>query len=252
MLLYPERLSLIAKAGQDLIKSRYLMNQRSELLDWFHGKITKNELRHSSEASRLDVMMRRLDELIAQEELEIAERFCNEWTTSVNWAPGLVVRHVFVKLLQGSPYEAINIITPLIVNRFNLGSEQPDPIQWATLLMCVFLNRDFESVRENISIYPNMTRTELDVVRWVLAVALDEKQLAASFVEKLLSDERQTQTIHNFGSVSIEKTLKVIDLILKRCNMGSISGYIWEQARLQGILRTQENTIHKNNERITA
>jgi hypothetical protein len=245
-LLNPERLSLMAKKGQDLVKKRFLVSNRTELIDWYYGKSVRNELRNSSEASKLDLTARRIDDLIALGELELAERLASELTTSVPWAPGMVLRHSFIKLLQGLPSEAINIISPLVVNRFHLGSEQPDPIQWAMLLLCIFLNRDFESARGQLMLYPTMRRTELDVVRWVLAVALDEKQLSDSYAHSLTSNKKQVQTIHQFGSISVDKVLNIIDVILERCQMSVLSGYLWDQARLQGILRNS----HDSNEKV--
>jgi hypothetical protein len=238
LLMDRERLNIMAHAGRRLVVENHVVGKRNEIAKWLSGGAVIQESVKSVPAilTPTQHIMERLDQVILQGDLKYFERLYGTFAPPSNAIPSLSIREALVKLLLNKPADAIKIITPLLTSRFALGSEVPDPIHWSFLLLSVFLTRDFEGVRQHMSLYPDVSRRELDIVRWSIAVALDDYELQATCRDRLLQPIKQAYSIVPVPILSNNSLLSVLKVILDKNAMGVLGDLLLERAQQQSIM----------------
>lgn len=252
----------IRSKGRTLAHKHHTFMHRPQLLEWYRLEKNRQSTQRIVQPSvlkplecvsvnsavetiqvkndPLDLELQKIDNLIAAEEYERAERRCNEYLEVKPWMSSMVIRRAFIQLLQLRAHDTIQTLNKPISTRLNLGATKPDPVQWALLLVSDFCMKDFQTLRDYLVLFEDMRRLELDVVRWTFSTVLEDHQYAARYREHILNPGVQTPTMHTFGTLRVETILSVLCFILERYQMGQVTDYIWMKAKEQGIIGTTE------------
>jgi hypothetical protein len=236
VLMQRDKLNEIAEAGRTVVRQLYEHSTRCPILDWHLGILTAAPGNVTTSPSPLAALLTRVDEKILESDILFAERILTDRINKTCIIPHVTIRHAIVKLLKKRPQEAIEIITPLINQRLELGMQTPDPIEWALFLICLFVSRNFEPLKALNELHPSLSRTELDTVRWTISLLLDQHNLSAFYQEKLRSSCAQSASLHSHKTHSVTQVLSLLEKIFTDYDMPQIIPFMWEQAQYRGIV----------------
>jgi hypothetical protein len=218
-----DRLQEITRAGHALVHSRHTMKQRDQIHQWFelnrmrsvHQRIVqadpfapmqlvaRDAVRFPEEAivrPQLDLLAQG-DDRFQHKDFGAARQFYQRCSHFVDYMPEPHLRIAQCELQLGHAAEAHSWITrPLEFSLGMYGARDPDPVEWATYVLCLLcLGRRREAVR-SAGMYPDVDHLELRRVRWLALFLAQGAHPLESIPAEVLPPDRLT--IHRLPSLT--------------------------------------------------
>jgi hypothetical protein len=238
----PERLDRVTEAGFLLVRSRHLIEHRTQIHDWFAlQQVIKSGQRivQRGPFERLEILLEGMPDisghvssggldrtLISEAWLAMNDGRLAEGETKLNRAlnffqiPEALVALAWCKLLRGSPVQAQNNVGRLLqVSLEHHSSPYPDPVQWAVYVLAALCKGDVKAAVELACRYPTLRHHELDRVRGLLRAITHSESL----VDDCTPPERYNATVSPLPEVSNQIWLEHVRQMLNVCGQHKLA-----------------------------
>jgi tetratricopeptide (TPR) repeat protein len=233
-----DELEGITNAGYRLVRSRHLLQQRSQIRQWFdlHRNLrqgqkiiqvnpfepltvvsTSEAHRHSSIISNglhLTLLHQGNENLQAGRYLE-AEKLYLKCLNYMRWMPEARLGLALCNLNKGKAKVALSWIEPSI--SYILGQYRaidPDPVEWAYFIICFLCLGKREEALSHAGQFPWLRHPELDRTRWVTNV-LNKRTPATSLAQESIVVQRLS--VHPLPAKGVTMWMKQICVMLRAC-----------------------------------
>ncbi|MBE9016631.1 glycosyltransferase [Chroococcidiopsidales cyanobacterium LEGE 13417] len=234
-----EELEKITNAGYQLVHSQHTFKQRDQIFQWFNlNKIIKPGQRiiqnnpfgsltlveENSGIKNAHIISNTLDKIFlyqGDEKLwtgqydEAESLYLCCLNSLIQMLPEPKLRLAICSLYKGNAQQALSwILQPieciLILNK----ASEPDPVEWAYLIIILLCQGKLSEATERINQFPSLNHPELDRVRWAIEVLSNsEKQVAIS--ENNLSNYRIS--VHQLPKWCFSDWVTNVCTMLKAC-----------------------------------
>ncbi|SFA77290.1 Glycosyl transferases group 1 [Rhizobium sp. NFR07] len=234
----PDEMQRITAAGHELVHSRHTLKHRPQIYQWFVLKKGLKpgeriiQTRPFGDLSKVDSGSRRAnvhivgkasdrellrhgDMLLWQGRIEDAKHCYTRCQEYVSYLPEAKFRLAICALQEGNPDQAYTLLVDLVeITMIDYGAADPDPVEWAYLLLALACKGDLEQARKLQDFYPALSHGELRRVRSVLKrTALDEEPRHA----------QDRKSIHRLPERNDTEWLAWCADILERCRQPDLS-----------------------------
>ncbi|MBD2309833.1 glycosyltransferase [Chroococcidiopsis sp. FACHB-1243] len=235
----PEELERITNAGYQLVHSQHTFKQRDQIFQWFNlnkiikpgQKIIQNnpfgELTLVEEISRIKsmhiinntvdkILLHQGDEKLWNGKYDEAESLYLCCLNSlIQMLPEPKLRLAICSLYKGNAQQALSwILQPieciLVLNK----ASEPDPVEWAYLIIILLCQGKLSEATERINQFPSLNHPELDRVRWAIEV-LNNSEKQVAIPDNNLSNYRIS--VHQLPKWSFSDWVTNVCTMLKAC-----------------------------------
>lgn len=249
-----EELNKIIEAGYDLVQTNHTLKQRSQIYDWYllNKKITANqkivqtnpfgplELANNSQTLCTEYikgnginqkLLSQADAKLSEGSLDEAEGLYSECLRLVYWMPEPKLKLAICNLLKGNPNVAYDyLIEPIENNLGKYGASQPDPIEWAYLIICLLCKGDLLTSAVRARQFCLMNHPELDRARWLVNFIQGKTDIFLT-CDDLSS--AQSRSVHKLQELNTAKWIEYIQHMLKACGQLEVSTKLDEFTQAQ-------------------
>jgi tetratricopeptide (TPR) repeat protein len=260
----PEMLSSITEAGYQLIHSRHTLNHRDQIFQWFNLQKTMEAnqkivqlnpfnspiLVEKSSAQRSThvisnglhlALLRKGDEKFSAGKFEEAEACYRKCFNYIRWMPEPKLRMAVCSLFKGNAKAAlIWIEEPIQFTLAQYKSADPDPVEWAYLIVSLLCLGRLDSAIKHAIQFPSLSHPELDRVKWVCNALKDKGgiQMPDDCVRK------RRCSIHKLPERSTKEWLRQLFIMLNECGQSDVADRLKEYLFLESK-NTQRSPIDK-------
>lgn len=231
-------LEKITNAGYKLVHSHHTYKQRDQILQWYnlHKVLKHNEkivqenpferlvIIKKSKCSKVNIlkcgglhleMMRKGDEKLWSCKYDEAESFYLECLKYIPWMSEPKLKLALCSLYRGDAGKAIYWIKqPIKFNFTSYGALDPDPIEWAYLIISLLCHGKIVEATIRANQFPYLHHLELDRIRLIIRVLCDKNKVIN--VGKDIFHE-QRRSIYEIPKTSLHDWLHNLSVIFKAC-----------------------------------
>jgi tetratricopeptide (TPR) repeat protein len=189
-----DELAKIIDSGYQLAHSRHTLKHRDQILQWFnlqknlkgHQSIVQSNpfqpllvVEKSSGVGNTHIIcnglviqfLRQGDEKLWSHQYEEAKALYLQAYHHINSMPEPKLRLTLCSLHQGNVSEAFHwIIQPIKYTLEEYKAENPDPVEWAYLIITLLCKGRLDEAIQCTNQFPELSHLELDRVRWVISL----------------------------------------------------------------------------------
>jgi hypothetical protein len=129
-------------------------------------------------------------------------------------------------LLEGQPQAALELLSKPLGFVFHFTGFEPDPIEWAFLIVGVLCSGDANQAADYCRKFKNVTRTELTAARWMALVASGAFTEAAAEIQLWQSREGEGERKTYHGSIPRFTVYSFVEFALKLLKANQQTGFI--------------------------
>ena len=235
-------LQRITIAGHELVRSRHLSENRSQIFDWFTLRktlkpgeriiqrsaferlevveISSGKVNLHTRSDQVDrVLLRCGDDRLWNGLYEAAERY---FITCLNYHPLIpeaLLRLALCNLFAGNAVRAMEIVLEPIQRTIETHkAADPDPVEWGYLIVCLLCQGKLEDAWHRCRQFPALHHQELDRVRRVVRILTHSTQTGA---EALVGPTKSRRSVHQFPARTVTRWTSDLCVMLKACGQGN-------------------------------
>lgn len=234
-----KKLERITDEGFRFVHSTHTLKQRPQMLQWYElrkdlkpgqrivqtGLFGEFKVVEQDSPERtfhmtnnpMQRMLKEADTHIQNGDFYSADRACKRLLGHCGYLSDPAIRMCLMHLLSGNPHDAVVQMQKPIVNRFHMGAQTPDPIEWGIFLLTLAVTDQHQQLAEYLARFPEVHRRELDLCRWALGVVLGEPNLERESIYALEEKTPQMFSIHNFRNYLFPNLVEGIEYIFQKC-----------------------------------
>lgn len=241
LLSHPEELEAITEAGYELVRSRHTVKHRSQIRQWYElqrNLRTREVIVQPNPFEPLQVtnncadsqlppvisdgehlqLLREGDEKLIAGKYEQAEKLYTRCWNYIPWMPEPQLRIAICRLCQGDAKGALAWVSePLRVTLGDFESDEPDPVEWAYLIIILLCQGRIREANERALRYTYLRHRDLDLARAVINVICpDQPAIVRRSPQPRIS-------IHCLPISDPEDWVRLVVLMLKACGQARLA-----------------------------
>jgi hypothetical protein len=234
----PEELERITNAGYQLVHSQHTYKQRDQILQWFHlnkrlkpgqrivqknpfGPLTVVESSSGIQNSHIisngldRVLLHQGDEKLWAGQYDEAEALYLGCLNYKDYMPEPKLRLAICNLYKGNAAAAIHwIVQPLQWTLVNSKALDPDPVEWAYLIIALLCQGKLNEASKRANQFPSLCHPELERTRWIINVLENPREQIALPNSDLSKCRISVQQLPNR---SLNEWIGHVCMMLKAC-----------------------------------
>jgi hypothetical protein len=264
LLAHEDELAEITQRGYELVHSRHTMRQRDQLYQWFAlNKVRRPDQRivqtHPfgrmtlvDKLSAVDncnlisrgmhlVEYERGERLFCKGSYVEAERAYLKCLNYLSEFPEAKLKVCLCNLYKGNASDALSwILQPLRQTLVRYGAVDPDPVEWAYLIICLLCRGKLRGALKRARQFPALGHPELERARWATAFLS-----AGSCTARVSQHDEQPSrlSIHQFPNQDINKWIENLCAMLEMCRQSDFARTLRSYLRLEGRKLFQRSDI---------
>jgi tetratricopeptide (TPR) repeat protein len=239
-----KELKKIINAGYDLVHTKHTLRQRSQIYDWYvlNKKIRANqkiiqenpfgalELVNTSDFGSVKYikgnginldLLSQADAKMKEASLDEAEALYAKCLDLIYWMPEPKLKIAICYLLKGRPDRAYEyLIEPIENNLGKYKAAQPDPVEWAYLIICLLCKGDLLSSAVRARQFQGINHPELNRARWLVNFIQGKISKAPPDDNHVRTSSR---TLHKLQKLSFITWIEHVQRMLQACGQYEIS-----------------------------
>lgn len=260
-----DKLKQITSAGHNLAHSRHSLYSRSQIYEWFalskklqssqrivqsgpfgNLKIVDitskvNNIHIACNGLSISLLLEGDKKLLTQRYKEAEKKYL-ECYRHIYWLPEAKIRIAICKLHKGNTSDAIIwIVQPILRTLEVFKALQPDPIEWALLILTVICNGDLVNAKILADSFSHLSHPVLTLLKAITYVLCN--------ITYVIDMKRTVhhQTIHQLPYQELSQLFDEINLILKKCRKHQYSSKIKSSELIHNFITYQhEHTASKS------
>jgi hypothetical protein len=253
-------LEKITNAGHQLVHSRHTLKQRDQIFQWFklNNTIRSDQkivqlspfeslsvVERSSGIKNAPIICNGLnltllyqgDEKLWAGKYDEAEALYLRCLNYIPWMSEPKLKLAICNLYKGHADNALNwILTPIQNNLSIYKALEPEPVEWAYLIISLLCKGDLTQAMVRAGQFPSLHHPELDRTRWVVNYLQNDGN-KVSTQNCQLSNSRYS--IHQLPQLSFERWINGLYIMLKICQQANYS------EMLSKLLSSKERSSEK-------
>ncbi len=259
-----DELMKIINAGYELVQARHTIYNRDQIFQWFTlnktlgpderivqlgpfepltvvAKSSRIETVHVSSMGSHLILLGSANELLAAGRYDEAERAYLRLLTNMNQLTEPVLGIALCNLYKGNAKVALSwIVRPIRVTLAVYKAVDPDPVEWAYLIIALLGSGRLRSARRRAAQFPWLRHPELDRARWLTEL------LANGGCSRPYADDDNPAprvSIHRLPERSLEDWLGKISQMLTACGQKQAAAAISRAIIDQSAARKTSITV---------
>jgi hypothetical protein len=238
-----ERLRAITDAGYALVQSRHTLERRDQVWQWLQlrrqlhadehvvqpdpfGPLARVEtasrggIAHAASSAPHLVALRRGDALLCQGDYVAAQaeyERCAGYTSGMSEASlGMARCHLHL----GNPTAALGCLVPPIKRTLvAYGADEPDPVEWAYLIVCLLCRGRVREARKRAEQFPTLAHPELDRCRMAVKLLAG----AGGPWRAHSAAGRERASLHRLPTSPDDQWIADLGVMLVACGQGALA-----------------------------
>jgi hypothetical protein len=251
----PDRLKEITDAGYQLVHGRHTLRHRDQIFQWFRLFTSENAdqkiiqtnpfaapvaVERTSNAHTVHIRAAGLHLALCRdaEALLWAGRYAEaerSYAKCLNYVGSMAepkFRIALCNLYKGDPKAALSwIVPPLKETIGTYGAANPDPVQWAYLIICLLCLNRLGAAAKRASQFPDLHHPELDRARFAVAVLTGH---GAAHVP-LPSGSRPHASLHELPARDLNEWIEQLCTMLRACGRPSLAQSLTDRVKAGAV-----------------
>jgi hypothetical protein len=264
-----DKLKSITQAGYNLVQSLHTLKQRSQIYQWFmlNKEIAGNQkIIQSNPFGPLEIkislaptteyikgngldmqLLQEADKKLREGKYEEAERLYLRCLNYIYWMPEPKLKLAICHLMQGKSDTAYDwLIEPIQNNLGKYKASNPDPVEWAYLIICFLCKGDLVSSAIRASQFPSLKHPELNRARWLVS-HLQSSDANVNFQDLA---QKASRSVHRVEHSDFRNWANRVQSMLKACGQVEFANRLNQmdvsQQQLANVLSLSELNKHQS------
>ncbi|ANE53238.1 hypothetical protein SY85_00795 [Flavisolibacter tropicus] len=251
-------LERIIHSGYELVQTKHTLKQRSQIFQWFnlYKSLKSNEkivqlgpfepfvtVQSSKAIKNLHVicnglnieLLRAGDEKLWACKYDEAELCFLKCLNYIHWMPEPKLKLAICGLFKGKPESAFQLISDTTINILrDYRAVDPDPIEWAYLIITLICQGKFNEAIIRANQFPSLSHPELDRVRWVINSLEDCSYSIQSQQNPLI---KCRNSVHQLPLLSLTDWIENLCKMLVACQQFNLA------ERVNNLIEFKEDSV---------
>ena len=234
----PEKLKAIVDAGYQLVHLKHTLKQRSQILDWFNlyqnlepnqkvvqsdpfkaltviEKASKRSNSHITGDGLIAELLKQGDKKLWAGQHDEAESLYLRCSNFISWFANPKLRLALCKLYQGNAGTALWwILQPIQYTLETYKSLEPDPVEWAYLIITLLCQGQLEMATKCADLFPLLSHPELERTRWIVGILNNKSDRIPT---STIYSKKHRYSIHQLPERSLDEWIEQLCFMLKAC-----------------------------------
>jgi hypothetical protein len=238
---HEDLLTSITERGHELVHARHTMQQRDQVFQWFQltGTLVPDQriiqsdpfspLRVVERSSKVAnghlsanglhlVHFREGERFFAARRYPEAQRAYSKCLGYLSEFPEAKLKLALCDIYNGNPTGALSwIVQPIQCTLAGYDAEDPDPIEWAYLIICLLCAGRLRSAVKRAGQFPWVRHRELDRARCAVAVIARDVDAPPAPPAPPVQGQLDRSSVHSLQDRDFEPWIEELCVMLQRC-----------------------------------